>query len=151
MCDYYECVKYIFLYIWLCVKLCDGSVYYECVKYISLYMVVCKVVLWFSLNFDCVRYISLYRGVCKVVWWFSILWMCELYNFIYRGVCTLQKILFLALMFKSLIMLLRHFCFVCRFRLYIFIPNKRWIYFYEFSFKFTLDVIKCITKFTSRK
>ena len=34
---------------------------------------------------------------------------------------------------------------------FVFIPNKKCIYIYEFCFKFTLDVIKRITKFTSRK
>jgi len=30
---------------------------------------------------------------------------------------------------------------------FIFTPNKKCIYIDEFCFKFTLDVIKCITKF----
>ena len=34
---------------------------------------------------------------------------------------------------------------------FIFIPNKKCIHIYEFCFKFTLDVIKRITKFTGRK
>ena len=78
------------LWVFLCVKLCDGSVYYECVKYISLYMVVCKVVSWFSLNFECVRYISLYRGVVKLCDG-SVYYECVSYITLYIGVYVLSK------------------------------------------------------------